>query len=82
MSFRNLTVVRVAWNLNSPTPWNLVTARALEVFGLPGHRYRTHLTQDFMEYHFCDPHDATLFVLEHLGQIDIQVAQEHEAVKC
>ncbi len=62
MSVRNLTVVRVGWNLNSLTPWNEVTARALEVFGLPGDRYVTHLTQDYLEYHFRDPYDATLFV--------------------
>lgn len=66
------TVVRVSWNLNSPTPWNQVTARALEQFGLPGDRYITNLTQEFMEYHFRDPHDATLFVLEHSGNIEIE----------
>jgi hypothetical protein len=82
VSSRNLTVVRVGWNLNSPTPWNEVTARALEVFGLPGDRYITHLTQDYLEYHFRDPHDATLFVLEHSGQIDIAVVQDYEVAKC
>lgn len=82
MPVRNLTVVRVGWNLNSPTPWNEVTARALEVFGLPGDRYITHLTQDFMEYHFRDPHDATLFLLEHSGQINIEIVQEYEAQQC
>ena len=82
MSSRNLTVVRVGWNLNSLTPWNEVTARALEVFGLPGDRYVTHLTQDYLEYHFRDPYDATLFVLEHSGQIDIEVVQDYEVAKC
>lgn len=82
MSVRNLTVVRVGWNLNSLTPWNEVTARALEVFGLPGDRYITHLTQDFLEYHFRDPHDATLFVLEHSGQIDIEVVQDYGVSQC
>jgi len=82
MSVRNLTVVRVGWNLNSLTPWNEVTARALEVFGLPGDRYITHLTQDFLEYHFRDPHDATLFVLEHSGQIDIEVVQDYGVNQC
>ena len=77
MSVRNLTVVRVGWNLNSPTPWNEVTARALEVFGLPGDRYVTHLTQDYLEYHFRDPHDATLFVLEHGGNIDITIVNNY-----
>jgi hypothetical protein len=82
MPNRNLTVVRVGWNLNSLTPWNQVTARALEVFGLPGDRYITHLTQDFLEYHFRDPHDATLFVLEHSGQIDIEVVQDYGVNQC
>ena len=77
MSSRNLTVVRVGWNLNSPTPWNQVTARALEVFGLPGDRYLTHPTQDYLEFHFCDPHDATLFVLEHSGSITINMVKEY-----
>lgn len=82
MSSRNLTVVRVGWNLNSPTPWNEVTARALEVFGLPGDRYITHLTQDFMEYHFRDPQDATLFLLEHSGQINIELVGDYEVTQC
>lgn len=82
MPNRNLTVVRVGWNLNSLTPWNKVTARALEVFGLPGDRYITHLTQDFLEYHFRDPHDATLFVLEHSGQIDIEVVRDYGVNQC
>lgn len=82
MSVRSLTVVRVGWNLNSLTPWNEVTARALEVFGLPGDRYVTHLTQDYLEYHFRDPYDATLFVLEHSGHIDIKVVQDYEVAKC
>jgi hypothetical protein len=82
MSVRNLTVVRVIWNLNSPTPWTEVSARVLEVFGLPGDRYISHLTQDFMEYHFRDPHDATLFVLEHSGQINIEVVRDYEVTKC
>lgn len=82
MSSRNLTVVRVGWNLNSPTPWNEVTARALEVFGLPGDRYITHLTQDHMEYHFRDPHDATLFLLEHSGMINIELVGDYGVSEC
>lgn len=77
MQHQSLTVVRVAWNLDSPTPWNEVSARAIECFGLPGDRYFTHLTQDFMEYHFRDPHDATLFVLEHSGNIRIEVIKDY-----
>lgn len=71
-----MTVVRLAWNLDSPTPWNLVCARAMEVFGLPGDRYITHPTQDYMEFQFRDPRDATLFVLEHGGQIEIELVKE------
>jgi hypothetical protein len=48
----------------------------MEVFGLPGDRYITHPTQDYMEFHFRDPRDATLFVLEHTGQIEINVVKE------
>jgi hypothetical protein len=68
--------------LNSPTPWNEVTARALEVFGLPGDRYITHLTQDHMEYHFRDPHDATLFLLEHSGMINIELVGDYGVSEC
>ena len=71
-----MTVVRLSWNLDIPTPWNLVCSRAIEVFGLPGERYITHPTQDYMEFHFRDPRDATLFVLEHTGQIEINVVEE------
>jgi hypothetical protein len=48
----------------------------MEVFGLPGDRYITHPTQDYLEFTFKDPEDATLFLLEHTGQITIEVVKE------
>lgn len=71
-----MTVVRLSWNLDTPTPWNEVCARTMEVFGLPGDRYITHPTQDYLEFTFKDPEDATLFLLEHTGQITIEVVKE------
>jgi hypothetical protein len=54
--------VRVMWenHHNEQDLWNLRTARICEVFGLPGHRYRTVLCTDWMEFWFQSEQDATM----------------------
>ncbi len=48
---------------HSDESWNQLCARGLEVFGLPGDRYMTHVCSNYMTWHFRDPHDLTLFLL-------------------
>ena len=58
------TVIRIPWNQSGTgRNWNDITAWALENFGLPGDRFTTHPTEDFMDFIFYDPKDATLFAL-------------------
>ena len=56
--------VHVPWNpkLKSTLLWNQVTASILEHFGLPGDRFITHATEDYMEWMFNDNRDRLLFV--------------------
>ena len=58
------TRVRISWqeNHNIPT-WNETCAWAIEKFGLPGDRFTTHATEDYMDFYFKDERDAILFQL-------------------
>jgi hypothetical protein len=40
--------------------WNEICARIMERFGLPGGKYTTDVTEDFMIFHFNDQEDAFL----------------------
>jgi len=58
------TRVRISWQENHDIPtWNKTCAWAVEHFGLPGHRYETHATEDYMDFYFTDERDAILFEL-------------------
>jgi len=53
--------VRVSWNYDDKQElWNLRCARIVEIFGLPGHRYRTVVCTDWMEFWFQTEQDATM----------------------
>ena len=53
-------VTRITW---SRVPkWNEMCAWAFEHFGLPGNRFITHATEDYMEWMFNDNRDRLLFV--------------------
>jgi hypothetical protein len=43
--------------------WNMRMARVVELFGLPGDRYITEITEDYMTFWFRDANDALLFRL-------------------
>lgn len=43
--------------------WNEVTAQAMEMFGLPGDRYVTEVSEEFMTWSFQSDKDAVLFRL-------------------
>jgi hypothetical protein len=44
--------------------WDTLTSNAVELFGLPGDRYITDLSEQSMTWSFRDPHDAVLFKLK------------------
>jgi hypothetical protein len=54
------TTVRVSWNDQNGFWWNETCAIVLEVFGLPGDRFTSHPTPDFMNFHFKSKKDAEL----------------------
>jgi hypothetical protein len=43
--------------------WNETCAWVIEQFGLPGDKYETHVTEDYMDFYFTDERDAILFQL-------------------
>jgi hypothetical protein len=57
--------VRISWQENHDIPtWNETCAWAVEQFGLPGNRYLTHATEEYMDFYFFDERDAILFELK------------------
>lgn len=58
------TRVRITWRTNHKYDmWNETCAYAIEKFGLPGDKYETHVTEDYMDFYFTDECDAMLFEL-------------------
>jgi hypothetical protein len=58
------TRVRISWQPFHDIPtWNETCAWAVEQFGLPGDRYLTHATEEYMDFYFKDEKDAILFEL-------------------
>jgi len=54
-----MTEVRVDWQAGDDVPiWDEKCIRIIESFGLPGTKYETQLTEDYMIFHFNDPEDA------------------------
>lgn len=58
--------VEIQWNprLETEYAWNEVCARAMEMFGLPGHRYITEANINNMVWKFRDPNDALIMRLK------------------
>lgn len=60
--------VRIAWEMNNePTDWNETCVWAIEQFGLPGDRFTSHPTEDYMDFVFNDERDSILFALRWAG---------------
>ena len=57
------TRVRIPWKKGDIIDWNETCAWAIEKFGLPGDRFTSHPTEDYMDFHFKDEKDAILFEL-------------------
>lgn len=57
------TRVRISWIKGDTIDWNETCAWAIEQFGLPGNKFETHATEDYMDFYFKDERDAILFEL-------------------
>lgn len=57
--------VRIPWKIgDTVSSWNEVCIGAIEEFGLPGDKYSTELTSDFMDFYFAEEKDAIIFSLK------------------
>lgn len=52
--------VRIHWTTK---PWNEICVTAIETYGLPGSKYVTDATSDYMDFYFTDDKDAIWFSL-------------------
>lgn len=58
------TRVRIPWKkYNDVIIWNETCALVIENFGLPGDKYQTHTTKNYIDFYFVDERDAILFQL-------------------
>lgn len=55
-----ITTVRLPWTGQKEYWWTEVCADVVEVFGLPGGRFTSHPTPDYMDFHFKTKKDADL----------------------
>jgi hypothetical protein len=62
--------IRIYWHHRGDInyPWNETCARAVEMFGLPGDKFTTRVTTDWMDFIFASNKDALLFAIEHNGE--------------
>jgi hypothetical protein len=52
--------VRLPWTGQSSYWWNEACADVMDVFGLPGDRFTSHPTADYMDFYFKSEKDALL----------------------
>jgi hypothetical protein len=57
------TRVRIPWKKGDIIDWNETCAWAIEKFGLPGDKFTTAPTVDYMDFYFKDKKDAVHFEL-------------------
>ena len=61
------TRVRIPWkNGDTISRWDQTCIWAMEQFGLPGDKYTTHPTTDYMDFYFQNEKDAIHFSLRWL----------------
>lgn len=57
-------IVKIGWELgDSNGQWDEACMYAVEMFGLPGDKFKTCLTEEYMEFEFMDSKDAILFAI-------------------
>lgn len=57
------TRVRIPWKRANIIDWNEACAWAMEQYGLPGDKFTTHATADYIDFYFDNERDAILFEL-------------------
>ena len=58
------TRVRIPWKTHHDIPtWNQKCEWAVKTFGLPGDKFDTHATEDYMEWMFNSIEDQLFFIL-------------------
>lgn len=58
------TKIRIPWkNGDTLAKWDETCIWAIEQYGLPGDKYVTHPTEDYMDFIFKDERDAIHFML-------------------
>lgn len=55
-----MNTITVPWENQSNTWWNETCANIMEHFGLPGDRYSTCITENYMEFNFKSEQDALM----------------------
>jgi hypothetical protein len=57
--------VKLDWRLGQDTDmwWNQACAWVMEEYGLPGNKYKTELTADYMIFDFNEQEDAAMTAL-------------------
>ena len=56
-----MTEIKVDWKNGDTIPdWNEKCIRVIESFGLPGNKYMTQVTEDYMIFSFVEPEDAVV----------------------
>ena len=61
------TKVRIPWKKRDTiNSWDETCIWAMEKFGLPGGKYTTHPTENYMDFYFQDEKDAIYFSLRWL----------------
>ncbi len=55
-----MTEIKIAWENHKSLDWNETCARIVERFGLPGEKYTTEVSVDYMKFFFKDERDALL----------------------
>lgn len=57
-----MVTIRVPWNENNNPEllWTDTAVSILKHFGLPGYKYTTELTEEYMNFNFHNDHDGLL----------------------
>lgn len=66
VSFEEPNKVRIHWEYDidhQTSEWNEGCAYAVKHFGLPGERFTTEITENWMLFSFFNPNDAMMFLL-------------------
>lgn len=60
-------LVRIPWRIgDTEEKWNETCIWAVEQYGLPGKKYETHPTENYMDFLFKEERDAIMFSLRWL----------------